>query len=127
MFLLSAGFNLQQNYKQYEKAKIAYQGSLSLWQDIQRIENGMGIVRGLLGLAEIAANQGQGERSGWLFGAADQLTPSSGLHRDALKEKAARIREHLDAAATATFEAAWTQGQRATLEEAIQKAVQRTV
>src|SRR5262249_22984622 len=106
----------------YETAKILYQGSLSLWQDIQRMENGMGIIRGLVGLAEIAAIQGQGERSGWLFGAADHLTPSSGFYRDALNERVAQTHEHLDAAATATFEAAWAEGQTATLEQAIQKA-----
>jgi hypothetical protein len=44
-----------------------------LWQDIQRCKNGIGIINGLVGLAEIAAIQGQGERSGWLFGAGDNL------------------------------------------------------
>ncbi len=103
-----------------------YQGVLSLWQDMQRVENGRGIIWGLVGLAEIAAIQGQGARSGWLFGAADHLTPSLGFYRDALNEQVAQVREHQDAATTAPFEAAWAQGQTATLEQAIQKALQET-
>src|SRR5262249_51356865 len=116
MFLLSIGYGLQHNYKLYGNAKKLYQGSLRLWQDMQRMENGMGILRGLAGLAEIAAIQGQRERSGWLFGAADHLAPSSGLYRDTLNEQVAQVRGHLDAATTAPFEAAWAQGQTATLE-----------
>ena len=103
-----------------------YQGGLSLWQDMQREENGMGIIRGLVGLAEIAAIQGQEARSGWLFGAADHLTPSSGFDRDALNAQVAQVRGQLDAATTAAFEAAWAQGKTATLEQAIQQALQET-
>ena len=62
-------------------------------------------------------------RSGWLFGAADHLTPSSGFYRDDLNERVAQVHEHLDATATATFETGWAEGQTATLEQAIQKAV----
>lgn len=124
MLLLSSGYGFQHNYKLYETAKMLYQGGLSLWQDMQHVENGMGSIRGVVGLAEIAAIQGQGARSGWLFGAADHLTPSSGFYRDSLNEQVAQVRGHLDAATTATFEAAWAQGQTATLEQAIQKALQ---
>lgn len=115
---------MQHNYKLYETVKMLYQGSLRLWQDLQRVENGRGILRGLVGLAEIAAIQGQRERSGWLFGAADHLTPSSGSYRDALNERVAQVRGHLEAATTATFEAALAQGQTATLEQAIEQALQ---
>jgi hypothetical protein len=121
-----AGFNLQRNYHRYETAKLLYQGSLSLWREIQRLESGMFIIRELIGLAEIAAIQGEGERSGWLFGAADHLTLSSGFHRDALNERLARTREPLDAATKAAFDAAWEEGQRATLEQAIERALQQT-
>ena len=126
MLLLAKGYSLQHNYKLYGNAKMLYQGVLSLWQDMQRVENGLGILRGLVGLAEIAAIQGQGERSGWLFGAVDHLAPSSGFYRDDLNERVAQVRGHLDAATTATFEAAWAQGQTATLEQAIQKALQES-
>src|SRR5262252_7528257 len=124
MTLQSAGFNMQYNYHRYEAAKALYQGSLVLWREIQGVESGFSIVRGLMGLAEIAAIQGRGERSGWLFGAADHLTPSSGSYRDALNERVAQTRKQLDAATTATFEAAWAEGQAATLEQAIDKALQ---
>jgi hypothetical protein len=112
------------SYKLYGNVKMLYQGSLHLWQDMQSVENGIGSVRGLVGLAEISAIQGQVTRSGWLFGVADHLTPSSGFYRDALNEQVTQIRGHLDAATTATFEAAWAQGQTATLEQAIQKVLQ---
>jgi tetratricopeptide (TPR) repeat protein len=136
-FLLSAGFNFQYSYRLYETAKLLYQGSLVLWREmpcsqadrraarVERLENGMGIVRGLIGLAEIAAIQLQGARSGWLFGAADHLTPSSGFHREVLNERAARIHERFDAATRATFDAAWAEGKTATLEQTIEKALQR--
>ena len=124
MSLQSAGFNMQYNYHRYEAAKALYQGSLVLWREIQGVESGFSIVRGLMGLAEIAAIQGRGERSGWLFGAADHLTPSSSFYRDALNERVAQTRKQLDAATTATFEAAWAEGQAATLEQAIDKALQ---
>src|SRR5262249_10296864 len=91
--LQSAGFNLQYTYHLYEAAKVLYQGSLVLWREIQGLESGFSIVRGLVGLAEIAAIQGQEERSGWLFGAADHLTPSSGFYRDALNERVAQTRK----------------------------------
>lgn len=124
MSLQSAGFNMQFNYHRYEAAKLLYQGSLSFWQDIQRVENGMGSIRAMVGLAEIAAIEGQTERSGWLFGAVDHLTPSSGFSRDSLNERVAQTREHLDAATAAIFEAGRAEGQTATLEQAIQKALQ---
>ncbi len=123
MFLLAKASSLQ-NYKLYGNAKMLYQGVLRLWQDMQRVENGMGIIWGLAGLAEIAAIQGQGARSGWLFGAADHLGPSSGFYRDTLNEQVAQVKGRLGTATTATFEAAWAQGQTATLEQAIQKALQ---
>jgi predicted ATPase len=121
-----AGYNLQRNYHRNETAKLLYQGSLSLWREIQRLDSGMFIIRELIGLAEIAAIQGEGERSGWLFGAADHLTLSSGFHRDALNERLAQTREQLDAATTAAFDAARAEGQRATLEQAIERALQQT-
>jgi predicted ATPase len=126
MSLQSAGFNLQFNYQRCEAAKLLYQGGLSFWQDIQHVDHGMGIIRGLVGLAEIAAIQGETERSGWLFGALDHLTPSSGFYRDTLNERVARTRERLDAATAAIFEVGRAEGQTATLEQAIKKALPET-
>jgi hypothetical protein len=122
--LLSSAYGFQHNYELYETAKMLYQGSLSLWRDLQRVENGAGVIRGLVGLAEIAAIQGEAERSGWLLGAADRLAPVSGSYRDALNSQVARVRGRLDAATTALFEAAWAEGQTAPLERAIQRALQ---
>jgi predicted ATPase/transcriptional regulator with XRE-family HTH domain len=124
MFLLAKAYSMQHNFKLYGNAKMLYQGGLRLWQDIERVENGMGILRGLVGLAEIAAIQGQGARAGWLFGAADHLAPPSGYYREALNEQVAQVRGQLDAVTTAPFEAAWAQGNTATLQQAIQQALQ---
>jgi predicted ATPase len=124
MYLQVNGFNFQNNYRRYEAAKLLYQGSLLLWREIQRFESGFGIVLSLVGMAEIAAIQGKIERCGWLFGAADRLTPSSGSYRDTLNEHLVVIRRKLDTANAATFEAAWAEGQAATLEQAIDEALQ---
>jgi len=124
MFLMSAAFNIQRNYRQYEFAEILYQGGLSVWRDIQCLDDGAGIIRGLIGLGEIAAVHGQDERAGWLLGAADHLSPPSGFFRESLNERARRAREHLDLTRTGLFEAAWTDGSTATLEQAVRKATQ---
>src|SRR5262249_22223998 len=81
------------------------------------------IVRALMGLAEIAASQRDGQRGGWLFGAADHLTPSSGSYRDAFNERVAQTRKQLDAATVDGFNAAWTEGQAATLAQARDRAL----
>jgi predicted ATPase len=122
--LQSAAFNFQYNYRRYHAAKLMYQGSLMLWQELQRLEGGVSIVRALMGLAEIAASQHDVRRAGWLLGAADHLTPSSGMYRDDWRERVAHTRETLDAAATALFDAAWREGQTATLEQTIDGALQ---
>ena len=122
MFLISAAFNVQRNYRQYEFAEILYQGGLSVWRDIQCLDDGAGVMRGLIGLAEIAAFHGQEERAGWLFGAADHLSPPSGFFRESLNERVRRGRERLDLTRTGLFEAAWTDGSTATLEQAVRKA-----
>ena len=125
VFLVSAAFNVQHNYQQHEWAEILYQGGLSAWRDIQSLDNGTGIIRGLVGLGEIAAIQGLAARAGWLFGAADHLTPVSGFYRQSLAERAAGARARLDPNATAAFETAWAEGQGATLEQAMQKTLLR--
>jgi predicted ATPase len=124
MLLLSAAFNLQRNYHLCDAAKILYQGSLLLWREIEHLESGFRIVQGLMGLAEVAAIQGQPARSGWLFGSAVQLTPSTGFYCDALNERVAETRKMLDAKDTAAFDAAHEEGRATTLEEAIAKALQ---
>jgi tetratricopeptide (TPR) repeat protein len=121
--LQSAGFNMQYNYRLYEAAKFLYQGSLLLWRELERLEGGFSIVRSLLGLGEIAAADGQMERAGWLFGAADHLTPSSGTYREALDARIARTGGSLPEASTDVFKAAWAEGRAATVEQAIDKAL----
>jgi tetratricopeptide (TPR) repeat protein len=104
-----------------QQAKMLYKQGLNLWQDMQRVDNGLGIVRGLAGLAEVAAAQGQAARAGWLFGAADHLLAAASNYRDDLNRRVAEARAHLDATA---FTAGWTAGQTMTEEQAVTDALQ---
>jgi len=104
-----------------QQAKTLYQQGLNLWQDLQRVDNGLGIVKALAGLAEVAAAQGQAERAGRLFGVADRLLPAASAYRDDLNRRVAEARAHLDAA---TFEAGWAAGQAMTQEQAVTDALQ---
>jgi hypothetical protein len=124
MLLLGKGNSMRHNYRLYADAKILYQLVLSLWRDLQRVENGVGNIGALVGLAEIATSEGHGARSGWLFGVTDHLAPSSGAYRDTLNELESEARGNLDGATSAAFEAAWADGKNATLEEAVKNALQ---
>jgi predicted ATPase len=104
-----------------QQAKMLYQQGLHLWQDLQRVDDGLGIVKGLAGLAEVAASQGQAERAGRLFGTADHLLPAESLSRDDLNRRVAEARAHLDAT---TFEVGWVVGQAMMQEQAIPEALQ---
>src|SRR5207253_504806 len=94
---------------------------LSLWQEMQQVEQRLAIVKGLAGLGEIAAAQGQAERAGRLFGAASRLLPASSTSREEVHRRIAAARTRLDAA---TFEAGWAAGQAMTEEQAITEALQ---
>ena len=126
MFLISAAFNVQHNYHEDEWAELLYQGGLTVWRDIQRFDDGAGIITALVGLGEIAAVRGREERAGWLFGAADHLSPPVGFFHEALSERAGRARQRLDSTRLRVFEAAWTEGHVAPLDEAVQRATQET-
>jgi len=104
-----------------QQAKTLYKQGLHLWQDMQRVDNGIGIVRSLAGLAEVAAAQGQAERAGRLFGAADRLLPSASSYREDVNRRVAAARDHLDATA---FTTGWTAGQAMTVEQAVTDALQ---
>jgi hypothetical protein len=104
-----------------QQAKMLYQQGLHLWQNMQRVDNGIGIVKGLAGLAEVAAAQGQAERAGRLFGAADHLLPATSNYRDDVNRRIATVRDHLDAA---SFTTGWTAGQAMTAEQAVTDALQ---
>ncbi len=121
MILINVGDMWLHQYGGEQQAKTLYQQGLHLWQGMQRVDNGIGIVRGLAGLAEVAAAQGQAERAGRLFGAADRLLPSTSLSRDDLNRSVAEARMHLDAT---VFTAGWTAGQAMTQEQAVTDALQ---
>jgi hypothetical protein len=109
IILINTGDVWLHHYGDEQEAKLLYQQGLHLWQDMQRVDNGLGIVRGLAGMAEVAAAQGQAERAGRLFGVADRLLPSASNYRDDLNRHVAEARMHLDATA---FTAGWTAGRR---------------
>jgi hypothetical protein len=121
MILVNAGDSWRLHYGDEHQAKTIYQQGLHLWQDMQRVDNGLGIVQGLAGLAEMAAAQGQTERAGRLFGAADHLLLAASNYRDDLTRRVAEARTHLD---TTAFTAGWTAGQAMTQEQAVTDALQ---
>jgi len=102
-------------------AQVSYHEGLRLWQDMQQVEQRLGIVKGLAGLAEIAAAQGQAERAGRLFGAATRLLPATSSSREEVHSRVTAARAHLD---EASFEAGWAAGQAMTEEQAIIEALQ---
>jgi len=121
MILINVGdIWLHQNGDE-QQGKMLYKQGLHLWQDMQRVDNGLGIVKGLAGLAEVAAAQRQAERAGRLFGVADRLLPSASLYRDDLTKRVVETRMHSDATA---FTVGWTAGQTMTEEQAVTDALQ---
>jgi predicted ATPase len=110
-----------QQYGEEHMAQASYREGLSQWQEMHQVEQQLGIVKGLAGLAEIAAAQGQAERAGQLFGAASRLLPATSSYREKVNRRSAAARAHLDAA---TFEAGWAAGQAMTEEQAITEALQ---
>jgi predicted ATPase len=121
MILINIGDNWLHHYGDEQQAKTLYQQGLHLWQDLQGVDNGLGIVKALAGLAEVAAAQGQGERAGRLFGAASRLLPAASNYRYDVNRRVAEARANLDAAA---FEAGWAAGQAMTQEQAVTDALQ---
>jgi predicted ATPase len=102
----------------YAQAQGRARESLALWQALEQTD---GIILCLAELAGMAAGQGQAERAGQLFGAADALFPASGIlpdgsDRAAFDRRLSEARTHLDAAAFAVGQA---EGQAMTLEQAV--------
>jgi hypothetical protein len=123
MILINVGDIWLHHYGDEQQAKTLYQQGLHLWQDMQRVDDGIGIVKALAGLAEVAAAQGQAERAGRLFGAGSRLLPATSTYREEVHRRSTAARAHLDAA---TFEAGWTAGQAMTEEQAVTSALQDT-
>jgi len=111
LFQINMG-DLYHQYGQEQQAQASYREGLRLWQEMHQVEQRLGIVKGLAGLAELAAAQGQAERAGRLFGAAARLLPAISSYREEVHRRSAAARVRLDAA---TFEAGWTAGQVITL------------
>jgi predicted ATPase len=121
LFLINIGDIWLHRWGDKQQAKVLYRESLSLWRNLQRVEQGIGIIKALAGLAEVAAAQGQAERAGRLLGAADSLLPSDSVYREDVNRHVAEARANLDAV---TFEAGWSAGQTMTEEQAITEALQ---
>jgi tetratricopeptide (TPR) repeat protein len=120
LFLINAG-EVWLHLGEEQQAQMLFKQSLSLWQEMQRVEQMIGPAKALAGLAEIAANQGQAERAGRLFGAATRLLSATSVYRERLNRGIAAARARLD---TATFEAGWAAGQTMTEEQAVTEALQ---
>jgi predicted ATPase len=120
LFLITTG-DIFQQFGEEHMAQASYREGLRLWQEMHQVEQWLGIVKGLAGLAEIAAAQGQAERAGRLFGAASRLLPATNSYREEVNRRSTAARAQLDAA---TFEAGWAAGQAMTEEQAITEALQ---
>src|SRR6266487_378324 len=120
LFQINMG-DIFHQYGEEHMAQVSYREGLRLWQDMQQVEQRLGIIKGLAGLAEMAAAQGQAERAGRLFGAAARLLPATSTYREEVNRRSAATRARLDAA---TFEAGWATGQAMTEEQAITEALQ---
>jgi predicted ATPase len=106
----------------YAQAQGRARESLALWQALEQTD---GIILCLAELAGVAAGQGQAERAGQLFGAADALFPASGIlpdgaDRATFDRRLSEARAHLDAVA---FAAGQAEGQAMRLEQAVAYAV----
>ena len=121
LYLINIGDMWLHRLGDEQQAKVLYREGLSLWQDMQRLGNELGIVKGLAGLAEVAATQGQAGRAGRLFGAAARLLPATSSYREEVNRRSAAARAQLD---EATFEVGWSAGQAMTQEQAITEALQ---
>ena len=120
LFQINVG-DLYHRYGEEQLAQASYREGLRLWQEMQQVEQRLGIVRGLAGLAEMAAAQGQAARAGRLFGAASRLLPATSPYREEVHRRSTAARAQLDAA---TFEAGWAAGQAMTEEQAVTSALQ---
>src|SRR5205085_2443006 len=121
LFLINIGDVWLHQYREEQLAQVSYREGLSLWQEMQQVEQRLGIVKGLAGLGEIAAAQEQPARAGRLLGAAARLLPATNSYREELNRRIAAARAHLDAA---TLEAGWSTGQAMTEEQAVTSALQ---
>jgi predicted ATPase len=121
MVLINLGDSWRHQYGDAQQGKLYYKQGLKLWQDMQGVDNGLGIVRGLAGLAEVAAAEGQAERAGRLFGAAARLLPPSSSEWEELNRRSVAAGATLDAA---RFEAGRAAGDAMTAEQAIAEALQ---
>ena len=122
LFQINTGDVFRQNGEEH-MAQASYREGLRLWQEMHLVEQQLGIVKGLAGLAEIAAAQAQAERAGRLFGAAARLLPVTSSYREEMNRRSTAARAHLDAA---TFEVGWTAGQAMTEEQVVTFALQDT-
>jgi predicted ATPase len=121
LFQINTGDVFRQ-FGEEHMAQASYREGLRLWRDMRAtVEQRLGVVKGLAGLAEIAAAEGQVERAGRLFGAAARLLPVTSSYREEVDRRTAVARVHLDAA---IFEAGWLAGQAKTEEQAVTLALQ---
>ena len=95
LFLINNGEMWLHSYRDEPLAQVLYRLGLSLWQDMQQEGQGIGIVKALAGLAEVAAAQGKAERAGRLFGAAAHLLPSDSLERQDVNGRVPADRKQL--------------------------------
>ena len=120
MILIEQGNMWLHRYKSAQQAATLYKQGLRLWKDMGQVEQGIGIVKALAGMAEVAAEEGQAMRAGQLFGSADRILPSASKYRDDLNGRIAKAQMSLD---SDEFAAGWSTGRTMTQEQAVSEAL----
>ena len=121
LLLLNLGDISFHHFGDKQQAKALYREVLGLSEELQRLEQGIGIAKALAGLAEVMAAQGSAEPAGRLLGAAARLLPRDSSYQAEVDRHISVARAQLDPVA---FEAGWSVGQTMTEKEAISFAVQ---
>jgi non-specific serine/threonine protein kinase len=114
--------NAAEHQGDYERALALYKESLTLSRGLG---NRMNVVVGLGGLARVVVAQGQPERAARLYGAAEALCEAMGVplppsERPDYDRGVAAVRAALGEEA---FKAAWEEGRKMTIEEAVEYAM----
>jgi predicted ATPase len=127
--LLTAG-TMRLKQGDLQQAQNLFTESLRLWESLGDQENAAGVRLSIAGLAEVAVAQGQVERAGELFGAAEALSTTAPLRVQAnfigmvgsvdMDQDIAEARNQLD---RPEFEAGWAAGQVMTQDQAISYAL----
>jgi tetratricopeptide (TPR) repeat protein len=121
MMLLNVADHWLYHYGDEPQARTLYRQGLRIWQELHTVDRGRAlVVKGLAGLADVAAARQQAQRAGRLFGVADRLLPIGDGYRDRMSRRLEDARARLD---PGPFAAGWAAGQAMTDEQGANEAL----